>query len=662
MNAAAPRPLPTSPPLPGRAVFAPLCLTLGLVLAVHAPHLPAWLTAALAALLAVRAWPWRHWKGTAPAWLKLPLLALLVGAVIAAYGTLFGRDPGSALAVGLLVLKLFECGTPRDVRVSVGFACFALMAALLFDQGLIATVLVACGLLPALATLRALEPAVDSPPLLRALLPGAALLGVSLPVAVFAFVLIPRLDAPLWGAPRDARATTGLADSMAPGDFVELLTDDHPALRVSFDGPPPAAGRRYFRAYVLWRYDGERWRRAEGAGEAAVVATIGAPVAYRIDLEPSDQRVLPALDMPLDVPAATRRSGAFELLREQPVRDRLSYRLSSALDYRLQPALDAGTRRLALGLPPGLDPRSHALAEDWRARHGGDGAAIVQEALNLFREGGFRYSLAPPPLGHHRVDDFLFSTREGYCEHYAAAFTVLMRAAGVPARIVTGYQGGFWNTLGDYLLIRRSDAHAWSEVWLAGRGWVRVDPTAVVRARRLDGRTAGTSDAALGWNRSWLSDWRDRWDVVNRWWAMGVVGFDALRQRGLLTPFGIDQADSRTLGTALAVGAVLAALLGLAWALWRREPRDPVSAAWQQLQRKLARLGVVRRRGEGPRHFLHRAARKLPRRRKELERLLGCYLELRYARTEASTELLENFRRAVRDFSTRRMVQWRSMR
>jgi transglutaminase-like putative cysteine protease len=646
-------------------VFDPLCLTIALVLAVHAPHLPVWLTMMLAALLGLRWWLRRRRPAAVPAWLKLPLLAALTASVIADYGTLFGREPGSALAVGLLVLKLLECETPRDVRVSVSFACFGLMAALLFDQGLIATIVVALGLLPSLATLRALEPARIRRRLASELLSGALLLGVSLPLAAFAFLLVPRLDAPLWGAPNAAQARSGLGDSMSPGDFVELLIDDRPALRVSFDGAPPAPEQRYFRAYVLWHYDGRGWHRgtrARGETDAAVQESdAGAPpatIAYRIDLESTDQRVLPALDVPVRIPADAHLDREREVLRDQPVRERLSYRMQSALQYRLEPTLDEAIRQRALQLPRGFNPRTLVLGQTWRQRHGADDEAIAQDALALFHDGGFRYSLAAPPLGREAMDDFLFGTHEGFCEHYASAFTTLMRAAGVPARVVVGYQGGFWNRMGAYLLVRRSDAHAWSEIWLAGRGWVRIDPTAAVRPERVSLGAAAAAGDQLGWSHAdWLEGLRNRWDIVNRWWNQGVVGFDAMRQRGLLTPFGIRDADTHTLGLLLAIVSAVGAAVGLAWALWRRAPHDPVLAAWRRLERRLARRGLARRHGEGPEHYLRRAARALPAQRQEIETLMRCYLTLRYAHAEPPPELARRFHRAARDFRPRRVVK-----
>lgn len=654
---------PAEPALDARA-FDLLCLTMACVLGVHAAHLPWWLVAALALVLALRWWQRRRHGTRPPLLLKLPLLVLLAVAVVFTYGTIFGQQPGSALAVGLLVLKLLESEAPRDAKVGVSFACFGLMAALLFDQGLVATLLVALGLLPALATLRALEPAQTPVSLPRALLPGLTLLAAAVPLALFAFALVPRLSSPLWGAANPAEARTGLSDRMSPGNFTELLTDDRPAMRVGFDGPPPAPQQRYFRAYVMWLYDGRSWehaqlRRADGLPRPLeTLETSAAASSYRIDLEPTDRSILPALDVPLEAPADARLSPDREVFSDKPVREPLHYALRSALHYRLQAILPEGARRLALRLPQGFNPRTHALAAQWRTRYGADDQAIVRVALAMFHDGGFRYTLAPAPLGRDAVDDFLFGTREGFCEHYASSFTVLMRAAGIPARVVTGYQGGYWNPLGNYLLVRHSDAHAWSEVWLDGRGWMRVDPTAAVRPERVSLGAAAAAGDQLGWTQSgWLASLRNQWDVVNHWWAQGVIGFDALRQRGLLTPFGISDTGTAMLGMLLAVGTALFVAIGVGWALWRRERPEPLRQALRRLEARLARAGITRRRGEGPQHYLRRAARALPAQRDAVERLMNRYLELRYAHDEPVPELLREFQRAVREFRPRRVVK-----
>ena len=646
-----------APVATGPRGFDLLCCSVGFVLAVNATHLPWWLTLVLAFILGTRWWQRRRQPGLVPRAIKLPLLVLLTLAIIVYYGNVFGRAPGTALGIGLLVLKLLETETLRDARVAVGFACFTLMTALLFDQGMVSTLVVALGLVPALATLRALEPAQPPSGMTRSLAPALALLAAALPLALLAFVLVPRLSSPLWGAPSRDQARTGLSDRMSPGAFTTLLTDDSPAMRVTFDGAPPPPALRYFRAFVMAGYDGVSWSSGYAADGAPVALDVGAAVSYRINLLPTHRRVLPTLDVPIDTPpgAAMRRDRV--VVADKPVDDPLSYSLRSATRYRLEPALASQDQRW-LRLPARFNPRTLAYGRAMRERYGDDAPAIVRAGLSLFHDGGFRYTLAPAPLGRDAMDDFLFDTREGFCEHYSSAFTVLMRAAGIPARVVTGYQGGYWNKLGNYLLVRNSDAHAWSEVWLEGRGWVRVDPTAAVRPERVTlGATAAAGDQ-LDWYRpDWLQQFRNRWDIVNRWWDQGVVAFDALRQRGLLTPFGVRDTDTRTLGLLLAIGVSLFIALGLAWALHRRQPRDPLREALRALERKLARRGTARRVGEGPQHYLSRAARALPAQRGQLMELMRQYLELCYAHDKPPPESVHAFKRAVRDFRATNVVK-----
>ena len=637
--------------------FDLLNLTLVMVLGLHAAHMPWWLVVALGLVLGWRWWQRRQRVGRVPRWLKLPLLVLLTLAVVLQYGNIFGREPGAALAVGLLVLKLLETETSRDVRVGISFACFALMAALLFDQGMVVTFIVALGLLPALATLRALEPAQVTSSLPRSLLPGLSLTAAALPLALLAFLLVPRLDSPLWGAPTPDQASSGLADSMSPGKFAELLLDDSPAMRVSFDGTPPARSQRYFRAYVMTGYDGFTWKFRDFVALAPSTLEVSASAHYHVSLVATHQYVLPTLDVPIDAPAGARMRADRVVMADKPVNDALSYSVSSATQYRLEPELGPQRRRW-LQLPAGFNPRALALGKQWRERHGSDDNAIVRAGLALFHDGGFSYSLAPAPLGRNAMDDFLFGTREGFCEHYSSAFTVLMRAAGIPSRVVTGYQGGYWNKLGNYLLVRNSDAHAWSEVWLTGRGWVRIDPTAAVRPERVSQGAGAAASGQLAWYRAdWLQGLHNHWDIVNRWWGQGVIGFDALRQRSLLTPFGIRDTDTTTLGWLLAISSMLFIAIGLGWALSRRQPRDPLREALRQLERKLARKEIVRQPGEGPQHYLRRAARALPAQREELAELMRNYLELRYAHIEPPTEPLRSFVHSVRDFRVVRVVK-----
>jgi hypothetical protein len=319
----------------------------------------------------------------------------------------------------------------------------------------------------------------------------------------------------------------------------------------------------------------------------------------------------------------------------------------SAPDYVLEPALDPLHRRLALQLPAGYDPQARALAQRWHDQFRGNANLVIRSALDLFHN-EFSYTLNAPLLGRDSVDDFLFDTKRGFCEHFASSFTFLMRAAGVPARVVTGYQGGYFNKLGNYWVVRQSDAHAWSEVWLEGRGWVRVDPTAAVSPQRVQlGARAAAGASAPWYQADWLTGLRNRLDVVNRFWNDAIVQFNALRQRSLLTPFGVSSADYPQL--MLAMIALGGLLLGLfAWWVMRapKPAGDALDAAYAKFRRKLARAGVAPVPSDGPLALGRRAIAGLSS-PQIVQQLLADYVGLRYACALPAPERIQTFTRAV---------------
>ncbi len=633
-----------------------LSVTVAATLATHLGHLPIWLALALAVLIPVRAWTRRHDAPTVGAWIRLPLTSLLVVLVIMNFGNLFGREPGTVLGCGLLALKLLETERVRDARVALGFCAFVLMSALLFAQSLMFTVLICVVLVILLATLIGLQPAPLEPqrPLRAHLSLALVLLGASLPLAIAAFVLVPRLSSPLWGAPgRDSSARTGLNDRMAPGSMTDLLIDDSPAFRVDFDIGPPAPPQRYFRAIVLWDFDGTTWTRGyshiRAQPEQVQRDAATQLIDYTITLEPTDQRWLPALDVPLTVPQAAHLAADRTLVANEPVAQPRQYRLQSAVEVTLAPTLSATERIRALTLPAGFDPKARALAKRWR-EEGNNDEAVVKAALALFHA-SFTYTLAPPLLGRNSIDDFLFDTQRGFCEHYSSSFVFLMRAAGIPARVVTGYQGGWWNAAARYLLVRQSDAHAWAEVWSEGHGWQRVDPTAAVSPARVELGAASANGSQTWAQTDWLRSLRNQLDVANRLWTMGIVRFDALRQKSVLTPFGIANANPSDLLYALAAVLGVVMLIATAWAMRRpraTRPGDALDHAWARIGTRLADAGIMPLVHEGPLDLLRRTRITRPACAAAIEPLVERYVELRYGVNEAAPEQVDAFAAAAR--------------
>lgn len=628
----------------------------------HLGHLPLWVGGVLAGccggLLAVTA----GWIAAPGRGLRVILAALGLTAVALQYGRINGADSGSALLTLMLGLKLLETRTGRD-RILVVYLCFFLLGSgFLHDQALPGGALGLLGLWPLTCAWMLLQEGAGRPPLRRALRTGALLLAQALPLMLVLFLLFPRLSGPLWSIPREAgTARIGLSDHMAPGAITALGQSGAVAFRARFFGgaPPPAA--RYWRALVLWDYDGLTWRNRQPAelGPTPLVP-LGAPVVYEITLEPQGQPWLPLLDVPARIEMPQARFTGREALAAKPVEDRLRYEASSYARYRLAPKPEPALMARALALPKAGNIAARALAQDWQARFA-DPAERARAALRLFREEPFYYTLQPPPLGSDGIDDFLFRSRRGFCEHYAGAFVFLMRAAGVPARVVTGYQGGESNPLGDYLIVRQADAHAWAEIWLAGQGWVRVDPTAAVAPERIeDGAAtalAGELPAPVRLLRESVALQRLRlgWDAVNYRWNDWVLGYGPDKQRTTLTQWGFDSvAPGRLMGWATLITVGLSALIG--WWMGRRRPArtsaDPVAGGFARLQRRLSRAGHPPRPGEGPRDYLARCAAAEPAWRAALELLGWDYLALRYG-LPPPPDQEARFRRAVRRFHPR---------
>ncbi|MET0229625.1 MAG: DUF3488 and transglutaminase-like domain-containing protein [Rhodanobacteraceae bacterium] len=644
----------------GQHAFEMTVVAVALTCAAHVLHLPVWAWIALPSIIALRVVTRRRGAGPAPMWLRIPAAVLLLVVVAVEYGTVFGREPGSVLGCGLLALKLLETERARDARVAIGFSGFVLISALLFTQTLWFTLVAALGLVVLLAALVSLQPSPEATQhrLRRELALGARLLAWGVPLAAAGFVLVPRLASPLWGSQdhNGQQGHSGLDERMQPGAFSDLLLDDSPALRVYFDAAPPPQRDLYFRAIVLTEFDGSTWKRSRRDDflRPEEAERKGDPVDYTIAIEPTDRRWLPALDLATLAPQGAHFTATHELASDAPVAQAREYRVRSSTQYRLASTLAARERERALALPEGFDPRTRSLADSWR-KAGRDDDAVVRAALDLFHA-SFTYTLNPPLLGRDSVDEFLFETQKGFCEHYASAFVFLMRAAGIPARVVTGYQGGWWNPTGSYLLVRNSDAHAWTEIWIEGRGWVRVDPTAAVSPARISLGALAANDSDAWSQAGWVRAIRDRIDVVNGLWTRAIIRFDALRQRGMLSSFGI--ADPNQGDLLLVLSAILAGVLAVAtlWALRDRTRLrgDALDRAWSRLGRRLAREGVVREPNEGPLDWLARARAAAPASSSALGDLVQRYVDLRYGAPEPAAERVLAFSRAVRKFRVER--------
>lgn len=658
------RPAPIAPPGSGRLL---LLIALALVLLPQLSRMPALLVAGCVAVLV-----WRvlyEWKGWAlPArWLRTLIVVAGVAAVLQAHRSLLGLDQGMALLAVMLSFKLLELRSLRDAMIALFMGYFMVVGNFLFDQSMLMGAYLFLVVLLLTSAMAALNHPGGSLADLRSYFKlGGGLLLQALPMMLLLFVLFPRIDQPLWAVPEpDRQGRTGLSDRLEMGTISELADSNEVAFRVDFDGLMPPANQLYWRGPILWRTDGRNWHGMyqQPTPQVPMFERQDVGLSYHISQEPSSRSWLFALDLPtalpegLEAPSVIRPD--FQLLYARDVNKRIRYSLHSSLDYRLEPD-DLPYWEEALQLPAQANPRSRELAEGWRAQ-GLDDAAIIEAALTMFREQPFYYSRQPPLLDEDPVDDFLYRSRRGFCEHYAAAFVTLMRAAGVPSRLVTGYQGGERNPVADYLIVRQSDAHAWAEVWLQGEGWVRVDPTSVIPPERIeDMLDSGRFDSVesdrrlvdsrlfgrLGWHL------RSNWDALNHRWDRWVQGFNSSRQQQLLEQLGLADWGWRQL-VMLMTGLLFAAMAPVAWWLLRRpRPSDPVQAEYERFCRRLAAIGLLRRDDEGPQDFAARVTEARPDLQPQVEAISTLYGKLRYGRAPLRHGL-PRLRQAVRGFRPR---------
>lgn len=632
-----------------------LWLTAGLCL-VAAPHtlrLPAWVNGTVVAVLF-----WRIYLGWQQA--ELPkrwlLLLLALGQLVAVYftfRTIFGRDAGVTLLVLLLALKLMETRAHRDVFVIIFLAYFVVLTNFFYSQGIptgLYTVLTVVVITAALVGFNA-----RARPMMDNLGTAGAMLIQAAPVMLLLFLLFPRVQGPLWGMPQDAfGGTTGLSDTMTPGSISQLSLSDAIAFRAKFQGARPANAQLYWRGPVLTRFDGRSWHAAEPRLRYDMeFKAEGQPLQYEITLEAHNRHWLYALDMPAARPPAARMTPEYQLVSLAPVRTRMRYEMISYPVYRATGGANPQDLRDALELPPGFNPRARGLAQEWR-KGAADDAEVARRALQYFRASGFVYTLEPPLLGRNSVDEFLFDTREGFCEHYSAAFVFLMRAAGVPARVVTGFQGGNLNPVDDYMVIRDSDAHAWAEVWLGERGWVRFDPTAAAVPARLERGIAGAVQPGalplmIRQNLGWLRSLRNSWEALANQWNQWVLGYNPERQREMLSWLGMQQPSWQSMAMMLfwsIAGVILATGL---WLVYHMSRETAVQRAWLRFCAKLRRAGLERRPSEGPMHYAARAAGQLPQCADAIRAIAQLYVDLRYGPETHGAGVLQ-LRNLVRGF------------
>lgn len=629
-------------------------IALGLLPLRH--DLPAWFILICLAGLTLGLFLDWYSRKTPPIWLKLLLFGLGISAVLFVRG---GEKWIGLLAV-MLSLKPLEGNSYRHMMSGVIFTYFLLAAGVLFHQELNFGLY---GLLAVLFnTFVLLRLNHIAAPVLPQLLFFGRVIILSLPVAGLLFVLFPRLPGPIWGYRFEDTAATGFSDRLAPGEFARLIKDHSPAFRVEFTDSIPSHEKLYWRGLVLWECDGLLWHQGANMPTRNISPSKNGLLEYTVIMEPHNKRLLFGLDLPvrISVPATIRQDHTIRTFER--VKRKLLYVMASSLTP--SPELLTGWElSLSLQLPDG-NHKARELAAGWLAE-AAEPTDLVTMGLDFFRTGDFAYTTEPLPLMEEaRVDDFLFRTRQGYCEHYAAAFAFLMRAAGLPARVVTGYQGGEFNTIGNYLVVRQADAHAWTEVWLPGQGWQRIDPTTVVSPLRL---TTGV-EAALPpeelFGLSGLQRLLNKmpfftrlsmgWDALNTIWDNWIISYTLDRQRNLYSFLGLNSSFRYTAIIALLTACSLAVLAALLlqyrpWAI-KRKKRQPARQSYRRFCKKLARIGLARKAWQGPRCYAAEIAKSRPDLATQVNEITSLYETLWYAGKGGDSEV-RKLRQLVNFFS-----------
>ena len=638
-----------------------LLAVIALIVLPQVENLPVWCSVLTAAVLVWRASLALQAKPLPNKWWRIALLAVTLAATFATHRTLLGRDAGVTLVVTLLALKTLELRARRDAFVIFFLGFFAMLTNFFYSQSLLTALAMLLALLGLLTALVNAHMPVGRPPLWQAARTAGWMALLGAPIMLALFMLFPRM-ALLWGPPGDAMAgRSGLSGTMRVGTIAELALDDSIAARIRFETAPPPQREMYFRGPVLARFDGREWNALEPWARGALPANLrvgGTPVRYQVTMEASQKPWLLTLDAASttpDVPGyETFSTPDLQWFVNRPISDLLRYSAESHTRFQSGPVRRTSALQLYLDLPPGSNPRTVAMAAQMRAElAGANTEVLVQAALERLRTGGYTYTLEPGVYGNDTADEFWFDRKAGFCEHIASSFVVLMRALNIPARIVTGYQGGELNNVGDFWVLRQSDAHAWTEVWQEGTGWLRVDPTGAVSPsrvgafERLTARPGFFAGAIGTMSPTLAQNLRAAWDAVNNGWNQWVLNYTQSRQLNLLKNLGFSAPSLQDLATVLIWLLVIVSIGGAGWTLWERSQHDPWLRLLGKARARLQKAGLELPDAAPPRQIAQRVDERFGTAGQPVRDWLLALEAQRYARTPDAqlSRLRADFRR-----------------
>ncbi|MCW9012758.1 MAG: DUF3488 and transglutaminase-like domain-containing protein [Gammaproteobacteria bacterium] len=632
-------------------------LSLALVLMPHAPRLPAWTLFVIPLLFLWRLAAIKKPQRLPRKWLLFIIVILSSFAMLVHYGTLFGKTAGTAILAVLLAVKLLESRKRRDYMLLIALSFFIIVTNFLFSQDIPTLAFMLITVVILVMSLIYINQESAPLKLRQRFKMSLTIVLQALPMMLVMFILFPRISGPLWQLPDDAHtARSGLSDTMSPGNIAQLINSNDIAFRVKFENQQPSQNQLYWRAHVLWYFDGRSWEQGKlNPNPDPVLETFNAPVEYTVTLEPHFKKWLFALDMPGEAPVKSHYNNNYLLRADKKITSLYQYQATSFLNYRAGNILSPWEESAGLKLPVHQNPRTVALGRQWRKQFN-QPVDIVAHALKQFNQQNYVYTLRPPLTpGHDSVDQFLFNTRRGFCEHYAGSFAVLMRAAGIPTRIILGYQGGAFNPLNDVLTVRQSDAHAWTEVWLENQGWVRIDPTAAIAPSRIEQNL----NAALPKNETRplhmhldmgvLKQLRFYWELMDNNWNQWVIAYDPELQQEFLSSLlnkKINFADIVYL-LVFTLTIVTLAIAVMILKPFQRTTSDPTQLAYEQFCRKLARSGICREPCEGPVDFSLRAMQAHPQQKDSIKLISRIYINLRF-RSSNNKKQLEKLRHLIR--------------
>jgi len=625
------------------------------------PHfftLPLWVTGFTLFALAWRSSQAYGLVQAIPRWLLVPLVLVGGLGVFAQFWTVVGRDPGLALLTVMTAFKFLESKTHRDILILIFLCYFILATHFLFGQSIMIALYMFITVIIITTTLISINQRDDSVPLKIRVISASKLIALSIPLMLILFVLVPRIQGPLWGFTQDQRGgVTGLSDTMSPGQISDLITSNDVAFRVTFEGDIPPQDKLYWRGPVMANFNGRNWYQAKNSKLSGQIKFLPeSSVKYTITLEPNGKNWLFGLDIPIQIPPASSMSSEYQLISNKPINDLKRYSLNSNLNYQLGVDESLDYLLLTEQTPESYNPKTLALGKQWSSQFKSE-LEIVEHALNRFRNEEYFYTLQPPLLGKNSSDEFLFQTRKGFCEHYASSFALLMRAAGIPSRIVTGYQGGEVNRVGNYLIVRQSDAHAWTEIWLEDKGWIRIDPTAAVSPDRIEkGLDQALKDAQANFKISkrnpLFSKLLYNWDNLQHNWNDLILNYDTKKQHRLMKNLGLGIRNAGDMIIALVISMVL--ITGTYWLIaWYRERPAPVpeyEKIIKRLLRKLSRKGYKRIPSEHVFEFLERIRLQQNFQDSQLDKIFVTYSKIKYSRGLQKQAVIKLFRQMVAEW------------